>query len=85
MGNRTAARKVKAKELSPSLRRRFHLVPDEEVTITVIKQDAKKARQLKDPWVEIRGTLSPEEAEQMLDAIHESRRSKSEAPEVDAP
>jgi hypothetical protein len=85
MGKRTAAGKIKAKELSPRQRRRFHLVPEEEVTITVIKKDAKRARQLKDPWAKIRGTLSPEEADEMLDAIHESRRSKSEAPEVDSP
>lgn len=85
MGNRTAARKVKAKELSPGIRRRFHLAPDEEVTITVIKKDTKRARQLKDPWAKIRGTLSSAEADEMLDAILGSRRSKSEPPEMDAP
>ena len=85
MAKRTAAQKVVARESSPRLRRRFHLVPDEEVTITVVKKDAKRARQLKDPWAKIRGTLSPMEADEMLDAIHESRRNKREAPEVDAP
>ncbi len=79
------ARNVRAKELSPSLRRRFHLVPDEEVSITVTKASARKAPRQKDPWIEIRGMLSPEEADEMLRAIHASRRSKSDAPELDAP
>lgn len=85
MRGRATARKIKATELSPGLRRRFRLAPNEEVSITVVKEGATKARKQKDPWAEIRGTLSPEEAGEMLGAIHESRRSKSEAPELDAP
>jgi hypothetical protein len=85
MSNRATARIVKAKELSPTLRRRFHLAPDDEVEITVTKRNGEGARERKDPWAEIRGTLSPEEAEEMLRAIHENRRNKSEAPELDSP
>ncbi len=68
-----------------AFRRRFQLVPDEEISITVTKESAKKPWVQKDPWAEICGTLSPEEADEMLRAIHESRRSKSEAPELDSP
>jgi hypothetical protein len=79
------ARNVRAKELSASLRRRFHLVPDEEVSITVTKASARKAPRQKDPWIEIRGMLSPEEADEMLRAIHANRRNKRDAPELDSP
>jgi hypothetical protein len=85
MANRVTARKVKAKELSPELRRRFHLVPDDEVRITVTKERTKQERGQKDPWAEIRGMLSPKEADEMLLAIHASRRSKVDVPELDAP
>jgi hypothetical protein len=85
MGNRVTARKVKAKELSPGLRRRFHLVPHELVSVTVVKGNVKKRRGRKDPWAEIRGTLLPEEADEMLRTIHASRRTRSDAPEIDAP
>ena len=85
MPNRVTARKVKAKELSPGLRRRLHLVGDEEVSLTVTKENVKKKQAEKDPWIEIRGTLSPEEADEMIRAIHASRRSKSDTPELDAP
>jgi hypothetical protein len=81
MSNRVTAQKVKAKELSPGLRRRFHLAPDEEVKVTVTKGNGKKEREEKDPWAEIRGSLSPEEADEMLGAIHVSRRSKRDAPD----
>jgi hypothetical protein len=85
MPNSVTARKVKAKELSPGLRRRFHLVPDDEVSITVTRESPKEKPGRRDPWTEIRGTLSPEEADEMLRAIHANRRSKSDAPELDAP
>jgi hypothetical protein len=85
MDNRYTARKVKAKELGPELRRRLHLVADEEVSITITRETAKKARRREDPWREIRGTLSSAEADEMLQAIHESRGSKSEAPELGSP
>lgn len=85
MADRGTARMVKAKERSPALRRRFHLVPDEEISITVTTERAKKKRGQKDPWAEICGTFSPEEADEMLRAIHESRRSKGDAPELDTP
>jgi hypothetical protein len=45
----------------------------------------KTGRERKDPWAEIRGILSPDEADEMLRAIHESRQNKSEAPELDSP
>jgi hypothetical protein len=35
--------------------------------------------------MDIRGTLSPIEADDMIRAIHASRRNKSDAPELDAP
>jgi hypothetical protein len=85
MRGRATARKIKAKELSPRLRRQLSLAPDEEVSIMVVKEGAAKEREEKDPWAEIRGSLSPEEADEMLRAIHESRRSKSDTPELDAP
>lgn len=85
MTDRFTLRKVRAKELGPALRRRFHLVADEEVSITVTRKNATKIRQEKDPWIDIRGTLSAEEADEMLRAIHASRRSKNDAPQLDAP
>ena len=84
MPNRITARKVRAKELSVALRRRFHLVADEEVSITVTRESGRKALPSRDPWIDIRGTLSPEEADEMIRAIHESRRSKANPPELDA-
>ena len=84
MPNRAMVRNVKAKELSPGLRRRFHLAPDEEISVTVTKGKEKKKRARKDPWTEIKGILSPEEAEDMLRAFHESRRNKRETPELES-
>ena len=83
--NRATARNIKAKELSPGLRRRLHLTPDQEITVTVTMAGAKAGRERKDPWAEIRGILSPHEADEMLRAIHESRQNKSEAPGLDSP
>jgi hypothetical protein len=85
MNDRLTARKVKAKELGPELRRRLQLVAHEEISITITRETAKKARRREDPWREIRGTLSSAEADEMLQAIHESRGSKSEAPELGSP
>ncbi len=85
MRNRVTVRNVRAKELSPGLRRRFHLVPDEEVSITVTRASARKAPCQNDPWIDIRETLSPIEADDMIRAIHANRRNKSDAPELDAP
>jgi hypothetical protein len=84
MPNRVTARKVRAKELSPALRRRFHLVPEEEVSVTVTKRSIRKAPRHKDPWIDIRGSLSPKEADEMVCAINLSRRSKGDAPKLDA-
>jgi hypothetical protein len=84
MPNRATVRNVKAKELSPGLRRRLHLAPEEEINVTVTKGNGKRGRVRRDPWAEIRGMLSPEEADEMLLAIHASRRSKSDTPELDA-
>jgi len=81
---RNVARKVRAKELSPTLRRRFHLVPDEEVSITVTREGAEKGRRSKDPWADVRGTLSAQEADAMIRAIHQSRRNKPSPPGFDA-
>ncbi len=85
MPNRATVRNVKAKELSPGLRRRLHLAPEEEINVTVTRGNGKKGRERRDPWADVRGTLSPDEADEMLRAIHESRRSKSDTPELDAP
>jgi uncharacterized membrane protein YcgQ (UPF0703/DUF1980 family) len=85
MPNRVTIRNVRAKELSSALRRRFHLVTDEEVSVTVTRASARKAPPQNDPWLEIRGTLSAIEADEMIRAIHASRRNKSDAPELDAP
>jgi hypothetical protein len=85
MLTKAAARKIQAKELSPGLRRAFHLEPDEEVSITIAKGRRRKGSEPKDPWPEIKGTLSSEEADDMLRAIHESRRGKSDAPGIDVP
>ena len=82
MRNRVTVRNVRARELSPALRRRFHLVPDEEVSVTVTRASARKAPCQNDPWMDIRGTLSPIEADDMIRAIHASRRNKSDAPAV---
>ena len=41
-----------------ALRRRFHLVPDEEVCITVTKESAKKKRVQKDPWADLRNAFA---------------------------
>jgi len=79
---RSAATKVQARELSPALRRRLRLVPDDEVSIVVTRRPTPKQRS-RDPWVEIRGTLSDEEAAEMLRAIHGSRRNKSKYPKVE--
>lgn len=83
MRRHVTLRNVRAKELSAALRRRFHLVPDEEVSVTVTRASARKASHQSDPWIEIRGTLSPDEADEMIRAIHTSRRNKS-ALEIDA-
>lgn len=85
MASRATARNIKAKELSPGLRRRLHLAPDEEINVTVTKAKDKKKRARKDPWEEIKGILSAEEAEEMLRAIHESRRNKGDTPELEPP
>ena len=85
MPNRATVRNVKAKELSPGLRRRLHLAPEEEINVTVTKGNGKRGRARRDPWAEVRGTLSPDEADEMLRAIHETPRNKSEAPELESP
>lgn len=84
MPSRFTARKVRAMELSAALRRRFHLVPEEEVSVTVTKLSVRKAAHLKDPWIDIRGSLSREEADEMVRAINLSRRRKRDAPDLDA-
>lgn len=60
-------------------------MPEEEVCITITRETPKKERTRKDPWTEIRGTLSSEEADEMIRAIHESRKNKGESPELDEP
>ena len=70
MPKSVTVRKISAKDLSPSLRRRFDLAPDEEVSITVRKRSARKTSRQSDPWIDIRGTLSPDEAEELVLAIH---------------
>ncbi len=52
--------------------------------MTVTKGNGKRGRARRDPWAEVRGTLSPDEADEMLRAIHETRRNKSEAPELES-
>ena len=79
---RNEATKVRAKELSPALRRRLGLVPDDQVSI-VVKKASKKKQRSRDPWVEIRGTLSTEEADEMMRAIYESRRNKTTYPKLE--
>ncbi len=83
MPSRFTARKVRAKELSPALRRRFHLVPEDEVSVTVTRPIVRKAPRQKDPWIDVRGSLSPQEADEMACAINLSRRSKRHAPDLD--
>jgi hypothetical protein len=87
MRNSVTVRKLKAKELGSTLRRRLHLAPDEEVEVTVRKGPAAKKRAVKkkDPWLAIKGTLTAEEADEMLRAIKGSRRSSMEPPDVDVP
>jgi hypothetical protein len=85
MPSRATVRNVKAKELSPGLRRQLHLAPEEEINVTVTKGNGKRERERRDPWADVRGTLSPDEADEMLRAIHESRRSKTDTPELDSP
>jgi hypothetical protein len=79
---RSAATKVQAKELSPALRRRLGLVPDDQVSIAVNKRP-KPRQPSRDPWVEIRGTLSNEEADEMMRAIYGSRRNKTKYPKIE--
>ena len=82
---RSAATKVRAKELSPALRRRLGVVPEDEVSIVVTKQrkKSKGKRSVKDLWIAFRGTLSDEAAADMIRAIHENRRSKTNTPSID--
>lgn len=84
MAGSVTAKRITARELSPALRRRLNLVPDDEVNITVTRASARKAPRRKDPWAEVRGILSPAQADAMLRAIHASRRSKNDPPELDA-
>jgi hypothetical protein len=78
---RRAATKVQAKELSPALRRRLGLVPEDQLSIVVNKQPIPKRS--RDPWVEIRGTLSNEESDEMIRAIYGSRRNKAKYPKIE--
>ncbi|MGH7815386.1 MAG: hypothetical protein ACREQI_15445 [Candidatus Binataceae bacterium] len=86
MRARTTIKHLKARELGPSLRKRLKLAPNEEVEVTVSKrQPARKRTVKKDPWLAIKGTLTPEEADEMLRVIKSNRLSSMEAPDVDVP
>lgn len=86
MGSSTTVRRVKARSLGATLRRRLRLAPEEEVDVTIKKRsESKKKRPEKDPWKEIKGILSHEEAEEMRRAIAAGRRSRAEAPDVGEP
>ena len=84
MSERFTVRKIRAKELGATLRRRLHLVPEEQVSITVVRKSGRKPRRASDPWIEVRGTLTSEEADEMISAIRESRRSNTNLPDIDA-
>jgi hypothetical protein len=78
---RTMMKHVKAKDLGAALRKRLRLAPDDEVKVTVTKRAAKGREQ--DPWLLVKGSLSPEEADEWTRVIKESRRSKADAPDVE--
>jgi hypothetical protein len=83
MGNTTTVRRVKARSLGATLRRRLRLAPAEEVDVTIKKRSEPKTKKSeKDPWKEIKGILSHEEAEEMRRAIAAGRLSRAEAPKV---
>jgi len=83
MAVRNVARKVLAKELSPALRRRYELAPDEKINTEVTRQSGATPPRGKDPWAEIRGMLSRTQADQILRAIHKNRRSKNGSADFD--
>lgn len=87
MGSSTTVRRVKARSLGATLRRRLRLAADEEVDVTIKKRSDSKTTKKpeKDPWKEIKGLLSHEEAEEMRRAIAAGTRSRAEAPDVGEP
>jgi hypothetical protein len=60
-------------------------MPDEEIEVTVTRRTAMAKAHVEDPWLQVKGILSAEEADEMLRMIIESRRSKTEAPRVGEP
>ncbi len=85
MQKRVTLRGVKAKVLGPALCRRLHLVPDEKIEVTVTRRTATTKARVEDPWLQVKGILSAEEADKMLRMIIGSRRSKAEAPRMGEP
>lgn len=86
MGSTTTVRRLKARSLGTALRRRLRLAPEEEVDVTIKKRSEPKTKKPeKDPWKEIKGILSHEEAEEMRRAIAAGRRSRAEAPDIGEP
>jgi hypothetical protein len=86
MQKRATRWRVTAKDLGLALRHRLRLKPDEEVELTVIKRTAARKKSLrKDPWLAIKGTLTPEEAREMRRKIKSGRRSSMKVPDVDVP
>lgn len=81
MRNCVTLRNLKAKDLGLALRRGLHLAPDERAEVKVSKVTTLKrkadGKPVKHPWREIRGSLSPAEADEMLRVIKEQRRNKS--------
>ena len=80
---RTVLKRLKAKDLGVALRKRLRLAPDDEIDITVTRRNADHGGD--DPWLEMKGILSPHEADEMIRMIMESKRSKSSAPDVEEP
>ncbi len=86
MSSGTTVRRVKAKSLGPTLRRRLRLAPEEEVDVTIKKRSQPRTnKREKDPWKEVKGILSHEEAEEMRQVIAAGRRSRTGAPDVGEP
>ena len=85
MPNRATVRNVKAKELQPRTSAAAPSCVRRGDQRDGYEGEREEGRARRDPWAEVRGTLSPDEADEMLRAIHETPRNKSEAPELESP
>lgn len=70
--------KVQACHFSPALRQRLGLNPREEVKVTVEPTLAEES----DPWLAVKGVLTPEEGSELQQLIAASRRSRRTPPEI---